>query len=71
MTGMRLSSRGGPNNPVGVVWIEITAPHYGIHGTPEPDHIGYSESHGCIRLTNWDVTKLAGMVHFGTPVIFE
>jgi lipoprotein-anchoring transpeptidase ErfK/SrfK len=61
----------GPNSPVGVVWIEITTPHYGIHGTPEPDHIGYSESHGCIRLTNWDATKLAGMVRFGTPVIFE
>jgi lipoprotein-anchoring transpeptidase ErfK/SrfK len=61
----------GPNNPVGVVWIEISAPHYGIHGTPEPDHIGYSESHGCIRLTNWDAAKLASMVRFGTPVIFE
>lgn len=61
----------GPNNPVGVVWIDISAPHYGLHGTPEPGKIGYSESHGCIRLTNWDVEKLASLVKPGTPVIFE
>jgi lipoprotein-anchoring transpeptidase ErfK/SrfK len=46
----------GPNNPVGVVWIGINVPHYGIHGTPEPGLIGHSESHGCVRMTNWDAT---------------
>jgi lipoprotein-anchoring transpeptidase ErfK/SrfK len=61
----------GPNNPVGVVWIEINKAHYGIHGTPEPERIGYSESHGCVRLTNWDATKLAGLVTDGTQVVFE
>ena len=61
----------GPNNPVGVVWIEIDKPHYGMHGTPEPGRIGYSESHGCVRLTNWDATKLASLVTKGTVVVFE
>ena len=61
----------GPNNPVGVVWIDLSAPHYGIHGTPEPGKIGYSESHGCIRLTNWDALQLASIVAPGTEVIFE
>ena len=61
----------GPNNPVGVVWIEINKAHYGIHGTPEPGRIGYSESHGCVRLTNWDAVKLAGLVKKGTVVVFE
>ena len=60
----------GPNNPVGVVWIDLSKPHYGIHGTPEPAAIGRSESHGCIRLTNWDATKLAGLVKPGTKVVF-
>lgn len=61
----------GPNNPVGVVWIDIDKPHYGIHGGPEPGKIGYTASHGCVRLTNWDVAKLAGLVAKGTPVVFE
>ena len=61
----------GPNNPVGVVWIGINKPHYGIHGTPEPGRIGYSASHGCVRLTNWDAAKLAGLVTKGTSVVFE
>ena len=61
----------GPNSPIGTIWIDISAPHYGLHGTPEPGKIGYSESHGCIRLTNWDVEKLALLVKVGTPVIFE
>lgn len=61
----------GPNNPVGVVWIDITKEHYGIHGTPEPGRIGHSVSHGCVRLTNWDAATLAGLVKKGTPVIFE
>ncbi|WP_337847314.1 L,D-transpeptidase family protein [Sphingomonas sp.] len=61
----------GPNSPVGVVWIDLSKPHYGIHGTPEPHLIGRSESHGCIRLTNWDAARLALMVSPGTPVIFQ
>jgi len=61
----------GPNNPVGVVWIDLDKPHYGIHGTPEPGKIGYRESHGCVRLTNWDALKLAALVKPGTEVIFE
>jgi lipoprotein-anchoring transpeptidase ErfK/SrfK len=61
----------GPNSPVGVVWIDLTAEHYGIHGTPSPETIGYAESHGCIRLTNWDVQTVASMVKPGTTVIFE
>lgn len=55
----------GPNNPVGVVWIDLSKPHYGIHGTPEPQTIGRTESHGCIRLTNWDAARLAQMVSPG------
>jgi lipoprotein-anchoring transpeptidase ErfK/SrfK len=58
----------GPNNPVGVVWIDLSKEHYGIHGTPSPGLIGHTESHGCIRLTNWDAMDLAGMVEKGTPV---
>jgi len=61
----------GPNNPVGVVWIDINKPHYGIHGTPEPGRIGYSASHGCVRLTNWDASRLAALVTKGTLVVFE
>jgi len=61
----------GPNNPVGDVWIDINKPHYGIHGTPEPGRIGHTESHGCVRMTNWDAVKLAGLVAKGTPVIFR
>jgi lipoprotein-anchoring transpeptidase ErfK/SrfK len=57
----------GPNNPVGVVWIDLSKPHYGIHGTAEPAAIGRRESHGCIRLTNWDALDLAGIVGPGTP----
>jgi lipoprotein-anchoring transpeptidase ErfK/SrfK len=61
----------GPNNPVGTVWIDLTVDTYGIHGTPEPRNIGRTYSHGCVRLTNWDVEDLAGMVEKGTPVIFR
>jgi lipoprotein-anchoring transpeptidase ErfK/SrfK len=60
----------GPNNPVGVVWIDISKEHYGLHGTPEPSTIGKTTSHGCVRLTNWDALTLAGLVKVGTPVIF-
>ncbi len=61
----------GPNGPVGVVWIDLTKEHYGIHGTPEPQTIGRAESHGCVRLTNWDAARLAGMVRPGTTVLFQ
>jgi lipoprotein-anchoring transpeptidase ErfK/SrfK len=61
----------GPNGPVGTVWIDLNKQHYGIHGTPEPGRIGYSTSHGCVRLTNWDAEKLASLVRKGTRVVFE
>jgi peptidoglycan hydrolase-like protein with peptidoglycan-binding domain len=62
----------GPNGPVGVAWLDLTKEHYGIHGTPEPSTIGHAESHGCIRLTNWDVMRLARMmVKPGFPALFE
>lgn len=61
----------GPNNPVGSVWIGLSKEHYGIHGTPEPGMIGHSQSHGCIRLTNWDASELARMVRRGTPVLLQ
>jgi lipoprotein-anchoring transpeptidase ErfK/SrfK len=61
----------GPNNPVGVVWIDLSKEHYGIHGTPEPSTVGHTQSHGCIRLTNWDVEELAGLVARGTPAILK
>jgi lipoprotein-anchoring transpeptidase ErfK/SrfK len=60
----------GPNNPVGVVWIALSAKSYGIHGTPNPSQVSKTESHGCIRLTNWDATQLAAMVSKGTTVDF-
>ncbi len=60
----------GPNNPVGSVWIDLTKEHYGLHGTPEPGKIGHTSSNGCVRLTNWDVVKLAAMVKKGTKVRF-
>jgi peptidoglycan hydrolase-like protein with peptidoglycan-binding domain len=62
----------GPNGPVGVAWLDLTKEHYGIHGTPEPSTIGRSESHGCIRMTNWDVIRLARiMMKPGFPAIFQ
>lgn len=60
----------GPNGPVGVVWIDLSKEHYGIHGTPEPQTIGRAESHGCVRLTNWDAARLAQMVDGSTKVSF-
>ena len=61
----------GPNSPVGVVWIDLSKEHYGIHGTPDPETIGRAQSSGCVRLTNWDAARLAGMVSQSTQVIFE
>jgi lipoprotein-anchoring transpeptidase ErfK/SrfK len=61
----------GPNNPVGTIWIDLTKEHYGIHGTPEPSRIGHTQSHGCVRLTNWDAQRVAHWATPGTPVIFR
>lgn len=61
----------GPNSPVGVVWMAISKPHYGIHGTSSPETIGYANSHGCVRLTNWDARRLSEIVKAGTPVEFQ
>jgi lipoprotein-anchoring transpeptidase ErfK/SrfK len=61
----------GPNNPVGVVWIDLNLPHYGLHGTPEPGEIGRAASHGCVRLTNWDAAHVVALVKPGTRVQFR
>lgn len=61
----------GPNNPVGAAWIDLAIESYGIHGTPEPEKVGKSYSHGCVRLTNWGVKELAAMVRKGTVVEFK
>jgi len=61
----------GPNNPVGIEWIGLSAEGYGIHGTPEPAKVSKSASHGCVRLTNWDAVALASMVKKGVPVQFD
>jgi lipoprotein-anchoring transpeptidase ErfK/SrfK len=61
----------GPNNPAGVVWIGLNVPHYGLHGTPEPSQVGHVASHGCVRLTNWDAARVAGLARPGTKVVFR
>lgn len=61
----------GPNNPVGVVWINLSKEHYGLHGSPEPASIGRTQSHGCVRLTNWDALRVAAFAKPGTPVVFK
>lgn len=61
----------GPNNPVGAVWIDLSKEHYGLHGTPEPSRIGHTQSHGCVRLTNWDIQRVARWARPGTTVIFR
>ena len=58
----------GPNNPVGVIWIQLSKKGIGLHGTSDPDAIGRSASHGCVRLANWDIVRLAGKVKAGVPV---
>jgi lipoprotein-anchoring transpeptidase ErfK/SrfK len=60
----------GPNNPVGTTWIALNIPTYGIHGAPDPTEIGKQQSHGCIRLTNWDAEELGSAVKKGVPVDF-
>ena len=60
----------GPNGPVGVAWLDLSKEHYGIHGTSEPQTIGKTESHGCLRLTNWDVMRLSRMLKPGFTAVF-
>lgn len=69
--GRRLLIPPGPNNPVGVAWLSLDRPGYGIHGTPHPEDIGKTESHGCFRLANWNARKLLGMVAIGLPVVVQ
>ncbi len=69
--GRKLILPPGPNNPVGTVWIGLDRPGYGIHGTPRPEEVGRTESHGCFRLANWNVEHLATLVTVGTPVLVE
>jgi lipoprotein-anchoring transpeptidase ErfK/SrfK len=63
--------RPGPNNPVGIVWINLSGDGYGIHGTPSPGQVSKSGSHGCVRLTNWDAERVAERVSKGTPVVYR
>jgi lipoprotein-anchoring transpeptidase ErfK/SrfK len=69
--GRKLIIPPGPNNPVGRAWIGLNLPGYGIHGTPDPERVGRTESHGCFRLANWDAVALASLVSTGVPVIVE
>lgn len=70
MPGKRMIAA-GPNNPVGVAWVSLDRPGYGMHGTPHPEDIGKTESHGCFRLANWNARKLLNMVSVGMPVRVE
>ncbi len=69
--GRRLIIPPGPNNPVGVAWIGLDRPGYGMHGTPSPEQVGRTESHGCFRLANWNAAYLVHLVTVGTPVYVE
>ena len=66
--GRKLILPPGPNNPVGVAWIGLDKPGYGLHGTPNPEQVGRTESHGCFRLANWDAEYLLKLVWVGMPV---
>jgi lipoprotein-anchoring transpeptidase ErfK/SrfK len=70
-TDEKATIKPGPNNPVGVLWIDLSLEHYGLHGTPEPGNVGHTESHGCVRLTNWDAARVAALVRPGTRVLFR
>jgi lipoprotein-anchoring transpeptidase ErfK/SrfK len=69
--GKRLMIPPGPNNPVGTAWIGLDRTGYGIHGTPNPEEVGRTESHGCFRLANWDAEHLIKLAWVGMPVIVE
>ena len=66
--GRKLILPPGPNNPVGLAWIGLDRPGYGLHGTPSPEQVGRTESHGCFRLANWNAEYLVRLVSVGTPV---
>jgi lipoprotein-anchoring transpeptidase ErfK/SrfK len=69
--GRRLIIPPGPNNPVGLAWIGLDRPGYGMHGTPDPEKVGRTESHGCFRLANWDAVALLGLAKVGLPVTVD
>ena len=69
--GRKLTIPPGPNNPVGTAWIGLDRPGYGIHGTPKPEQVGRTESHGCFRLANWNAEHLLQLAWVGLPVIIE
>jgi lipoprotein-anchoring transpeptidase ErfK/SrfK len=69
--GRKLLLPPGPNNPVGVAWIGLDLPGYGIHGTPAPEQVGRTESHGCFRLANWDASTLVDLAWVGLPVVID
>ena len=69
--GRKLILPPGPNNPVGLAWIGLDLPGYGIHGTPKPEQVGRTESHGCFRLANWDALTFLDLVWTGLPVVVE
>jgi len=69
--GRKLILQPGPNNPVGTVWLSLDKSGYGIHGTPKPEEVGRTESHGCFRLANWNAELLLKLVTVGTPVFVE
>ncbi len=69
--GRKLILPPGPNNPVGMAWIGLDLPGYGIHGTPSPEKVGRTESHGCFRLANWDAVLLAYLAWVGMPVFVD
>ena len=69
--GRKLRLPPGPNNPVGLAWVGLDLPGYGIHGTPKPEQVGRTESHGCFRLANWDALTLLDLVWTGLPVVVE
>lgn len=69
--GRRLRIPPGPNNPVGLAWIGLSLPGYGIHGTPDPEKVGRTESHGCFRLANWNARLLLELAWEGMPVVVE
>ncbi len=69
-TNPEANLKAGPNSPVGVVWIALSKPHFGVHGTKDPDSIGYASSHGCVRLTNWDAEEISHRIRPGVEVQF-
>jgi lipoprotein-anchoring transpeptidase ErfK/SrfK len=58
----------GPNSPIGVMWMGLSKPHYGLHGTPQPQLVGRTETNGCVHLTNWDILKLSALSSPGVPI---